>query len=124
MNAMLEPRMVAKSIQVPAFASHGSPARADRIRASSQGAFMKCMDAAFEPIVAALLFGLCDFGRRDPRGDLAFVLAQPFTRRHYANRSRLAAMGPDNQQRQAVERFAMIGMERLHGSGIAVVNRS
>src|SRR6266404_3680245 len=40
MNAMLDPRMVAVSIQIFASAPHGTPSPADRIMASSQGAFM------------------------------------------------------------------------------------
>jgi hypothetical protein len=37
MNAMLDPRMVAASIQGRAAAAHGSPAPADRITVSSHG---------------------------------------------------------------------------------------
>src|SRR5580765_2990706 len=46
MNAMLEPRMVAVRIQNFASAPHGLPSPADRIMASSQGAFMKATDAS------------------------------------------------------------------------------
>jgi hypothetical protein len=45
MKAMLEPRMVATSIQVLDPASQGTPSPADRITASSQGVLMKAMDA-------------------------------------------------------------------------------
>src|ERR1700730_11715673 len=44
MKAMLEPRIVAASIQVLALAAHGTPAPVDRITTSSQGVLMKAMD--------------------------------------------------------------------------------
>src|SRR6267143_3437838 len=44
MKAMLEPRIVATSIQVLALAAHGTPAPAVRIATSSQGVLMKSMD--------------------------------------------------------------------------------
>src|SRR5258708_369498 len=45
MKAMLEPRMVATSIHVLAWAPGGGPALADSIAASSQGVLMEAMDA-------------------------------------------------------------------------------
>jgi len=47
MNAMLDPRMVAVSIQIFASAPHGTPSSADRIMASSQGVFMQAIDAVW-----------------------------------------------------------------------------
>src|SRR5713226_6052859 len=44
-KAMLEPRIVAASIQRPACAAHGTSAFTDRTTASSHGGFMKAMDA-------------------------------------------------------------------------------
>jgi hypothetical protein len=41
MKAMLDPRMVAASIQVLACGSQGTPAPADRTTASSQGVLMR-----------------------------------------------------------------------------------
>jgi hypothetical protein len=41
MNAMLEPRMVAASIQTWAFSAQRDPEAVDRITASSQGVFME-----------------------------------------------------------------------------------
>jgi hypothetical protein len=45
MKAMLEPRMVAASIQPLASALHGTSTSTDRITASSQGGLMEAMDA-------------------------------------------------------------------------------
>jgi hypothetical protein len=45
---MLEPRMVATSIQVRASAAHGTSAPADRMTPSSHGVLMKAMDAKFD----------------------------------------------------------------------------
>src|SRR5438270_10913326 len=44
MKAMLEPRIVATSIQILPLAVHGTPAPAVRIATSSQGDLMKAMD--------------------------------------------------------------------------------
>jgi hypothetical protein len=45
MNAMLDARMVATSIQLLAFATHGIPSAPERIAASSQGDLMSAIDA-------------------------------------------------------------------------------
>jgi hypothetical protein len=45
MKAMLDPRMVAASIQVLVSAPQGTPTPPDRITASSQGVLMDAMDA-------------------------------------------------------------------------------
>jgi hypothetical protein len=48
MNAMLEPRIVAASIQGFDVLAHGSPESADRSTASSQGCLMHSLDARLE----------------------------------------------------------------------------
>src|SRR5712664_2160264 len=52
MNAMLDPRMVAVRIQTLASDPHGLPSPADRIMASSQGAFMQAIDASLSGITS------------------------------------------------------------------------
>jgi hypothetical protein len=44
MNAMLDPRMAAARIHLPALGSQGAATLVDRIAASSHGGFMTAMD--------------------------------------------------------------------------------
>src|SRR6267378_3763818 len=55
-KAMLEPRMVAARIQLPAWIAHGPSALADRMKASSHGGFMKAYLCILARIVVTIKF--------------------------------------------------------------------